>query len=167
MAERHFHGVPGAAELQPEAAGHDGAPVRASGSLETRRGYCLASRALHFKRRRRRAFESPTGLEQSATPDPHQPVPRSCPETTGRPVLGVIAERRLVPTIDMDGAEKRRASRLYPASARRTLPRPSSMTAAAVRAAAAPKANVAPGPTALQSRPPMVLALKLATPVAV
>jgi hypothetical protein len=57
--------------------------------------------------------------------------------------------------------------RLYPASARRTLPRPSSMTTAASSAAAAPKAKVAPGPTALHSSPPIVLALKLASPVAV
>jgi len=62
---------------------------------------------------------------------------------------------------------ERRGQSGYVVSERRTLPRPSSMTAAAASAAAAPKAKVAPGPTALHSRPPMVLALKLATPVAV
>ena len=53
------------------------------------------------------------------------------------------------------------------ASVSRTRSRPNSMRAAAARAVAAPKENVAHGPTADHRRPPTVLAEKPARPVAV
>src|SRR5450759_288368 len=65
------------------------------------------------------------------------------------------------------GGGGRRAGPGYAARSRRTLPWPRSIRAAAARAAAAPNANVAHGPTELHSSPPTVLAAKLASPVAV
>ena len=66
-------------------------------------------------------------------------------------------------------ARRRQATRAGSSvsSARRTRPWPASMSTAAASAAAAPYANVAQAPNALQSRPPTVLAAKAARPVAV